>query len=865
MILVYIWIINKLDRNSKDIVYNIAEVQNQFVEYVEKGCLDKSIIESLWLGSQFVPKEGWMWDYKSAMPSDRKSLCKLLLHISAFHNSFGGYIIYGIEEVVEDKKWVPCSKVNIELDVSQIRNLCKEYLSELVDVSIRELEMVLSESKYHFMLLYIPKRKYAESPVKTRKQGPDQKPRKPLFLPDETYYRRLDECVKAETGEDYQLILGKREELLSASIVVADILDDAILIDHNLPDKNQICPEFYGREAEISALWEWLTNPFEYTKLLAGDGGKGKTSIALEFCMQFAKNPPQGFVRILWLSAKTKQFIPLENDYLNIGYGDFSSTTSLLVNLCEQCGFFSEEFEGVSVPQLIGDTKGALHEFPSLIVVDDIDSLDDEEQQKIVDACRIIGEPRTRFLITSRKSVMFASDSCIIVPGLDKKAFRTYVDSVLGKYKLNSTNARQIENLYKAVDGSPLLAQSIIRLHNLGEPLQQAIHKWKGNLGEDARNAALLKEINEISIGGKRILVALSVLHESSATELKQAVGMEDVEFSDSVQELRKLFLMDEPRITPTEHRFALSMTTSLIVRAKATNLITDFNSIVKKVKTLRSDVLSTAKQGNKKKVSQAVAQATAFIRESDYVSALETLDAELAKQSNQPILLGVKGKCLIQRVPPNYDLARKLLVLAVDHGNSHSTTFEHWYKAEQELDSLAGMLECANRAICIKNRELDISRWHYRRAHCLRKRWESRNHKVEISDLIESSKALAHSIKLSTGPTSQIRIQESVELHDFIWSQSERGEVSWLAVFDTVRDLIDNGDKRTVMFQRAKRALYEFKCESRHSGRAVEAYKIRLKGFHHLINSRPDRDREERPFSELTNDLYPIPDVTTE
>jgi len=447
--------------------FDLTEVNRVVYSCISRGCVGAEPLEALILDDSFIPKENWLWDYKEAINTDALGLAKTVLQIVSFYNTCGGYLFYGVKELEKDKVFVPVSIDLSQVDLAQLRNKIKHFTGQSIDITFKDVTYLLKSEEHKAGVIYIPKRDKYSNPVSFIKNGPEKKPGKPLFSPDETYLRSLDECVKATTTNDWQTLFSARE--FAAPYGSDNNFDKSnhLKITHNLPDRNLICSNFVGREKILSSLWEWLSDDMEYTKILSGDGGKGKTSIAYQFCRSFIQSPPVNYERVVWVSAKEKQFSGINNEYFELQESDFNNSESFLNILIENCALDASEYEDVSTKQIKRDLKEALPLFPSIYVVDDIDSLEEGEQRRVVDACRQLGSINNRYLITTRKKLAYSSDICLDVPGFPLQDFTMYISSLIDKYNLKEIKGKEIENLHNTCDGSPLLAASILRLYNL--------------------------------------------------------------------------------------------------------------------------------------------------------------------------------------------------------------------------------------------------------------------------------------------------------------------------------------------------------------------------------------------------------------
>lgn len=832
--------------------YDLTEINKNMHLCIEKGAISDEPIKLLSLKDGFVPKEGWLWDYKKEIGEDKVSLAKTVLQIVSFHNTCGGYLIYGVEEVVKDHVFGFSGVDPLRFNQARIRDLIRNYTGISIEFHFGVLDYGLLNGDLKIGLLYVPKRCEDEFPVKFIKKGPEKKNGSYLFDVDDVFFRISDECKRANKPEDWQMLFSSRNIQEIAGIDFRKSVPE-VNLSHNLPDKQLICPKLIGRDGIISRLWEWLSDPFEYSKILAGDGGKGKTSIAYHFCCQLIRTPPFGYSSVIWLSAKEKQFSGFGNEYYDLQESDYASSDEFLNVLASHVGRTEEECKDISTNQLKKLVLEGLRLFPSLIVVDDVDSVSDEDQKRIVDFCRQLGGEYSRFLVTTRKKFAYSNDLCIEVPGLPIGEYSDFLENQVGKYKLAPLGKKNVQKMHIATDGSPLLSDSILRMVKMGDNLGEAIKSYNGHAGEDARSAALSKEIDSLSVDAKRALLAIVYFKSCSATELKQVLGYEKLKLSDCLEELQSLFLVSEPKIIEKEPRFTVSITTSLLAIEKKSGLAFDHNQIERKVKEIRKGVPFQKKEGNRRKVGQAITQSMAFLKENDFESALDTVNSELNNQKNNPDLLLFKARILATKPQPDTAKAKELFRRSYNLGQRKEIIFEYWFQAEEQSSSANGMIEVSEYAL--KESVSDRSCWYYKLARGLIIRSKARDGHHRVDDLMQASSCLAKVIKDQSSASRQIRIQESNELHDLIWDIIRKlDSMSWITSFEYTCRIIKDGDTRTAMYRRASQCLQEVRSELNMNfrERKKEAFDIKVEEFKRLLNSRSDSDKKDRPFDDL-------------
>lgn len=839
-------------------------ILERVLQSIEVGDDSERVVGHLWSSNNIYPHEGWLWDYKRDLPNGNAALCEILKSIQAFYNSYGGYIFFGVEETIKDKKWQLFCKKPVKIDASKFRNLIKEYLTNTIDIGIGQAELEVDDESYFLSFIRIPKRPIGMTPSKVRKKGAgiEGKRNKYVFMPGDMYFRRQDECLKAIQYEDVCFLVSTGRFLNHNPTNI--LSQGQCLEDHNLPDKNTICPKFFGRKSETDQLWFWLTSQFEYTKMLVGDGGKGKTSVALNFCQQLVSEPPSGFDRVLWLSAKRSQFYGFENDYKIISRTDFHDPTSLLTNLSKSCGLEDAELHGLSTEALIYETKQALSLYNPMVIIDDIDSLEVNDQTQVVSICTQLADKNCRFLITSRRAIGFARELCIEVKGMSFDDFKKYITFIIDKYSLSKLRSQDIKKLYEASNGSPLFGQSILRLSGTNANLSENIHRWKGELGEDVRSAALKKEIEELSKDAQRTLYALSRLNNCGDSELKLVVGLADTKFIEVVEELRSLFLIEAPLITAAENRYSISQTTSLTVQAEVPNLLHDAVAISREVKRLRSGIHMEKRPAKSNLVGHVISTAAAQERSGKLVEALETVDAGIAKTNGHADLWSYKGQILYREkdgAGRNLVEARKCLEMAYQYGNRYYATFECLFNCYVDLNDLSEALECCENALkssaSIDNRD----KWLYRKAFMTISRWRVRQNYSQTDLLHQASKTIRKSIHLSSGHKKAERVAFSVEISNLLLDALDKGKEKPLYRHASVIQLIQNGDKRTVLYERCFEYLKYFLDNEYLTEENVKVFKIQRSKFRREIESRAPADLEARPMDHYWVDLYQIPE----
>jgi len=796
---------------------------------VASGTLPNSVIAEL-EKSEFCATESACLDFKrDGYSDDAASMAEATKDIAALYNTYGGFIVFGVAETEKDVRYQVSGVDTTPFNMQQFRGKLEAWLSEPIPLSYSEVAL---SSGFKVGVLFVNKREKGKRPNEFKRRGPELRPGRYVFEAGSVALRRSDKSVLATEMYDWQLVLGDRE-LDSLGKDVGRLIQDersGSALDHNLPSRATICARFIGRSDVLTKLWAWLNDEFQYAQLIAGEGGKGKTSLAYEFATQVAYNAPHGIERIVWLTAKKKQFSGIENTWHAMPETHFQCFRTMLVAIGRHLGYTDEELEQSSEPELQRMVRSEIGIQPTLFVLDDIDSLPPDDQRRALEFAQQAGSYEVRFLLTTRSNASYSSSLAVTLEGLAGEDYAELVAVLEDRFgmKLENGAARRLES---ATHGSPLLTESILRVVKRGSPLGRAIDEWKGHSGEDARNAILGREIAQLSREAQRVLLCLAFFGQCSKAELMSASGMLEIRLGEVLEELQSLFIVNAPKIIASEPRFELSLTTSLLVVSKRSDLAGDHVAIENRIKKIRSNVLGATQKRNKN-VAIAISQALALIKIKNFDSALATIDAALKSQKNHPDLLLFKGRLLCESVKPDRDLARKLFSQAYDKGARKHILFDLWYKCERELAFGHGVIEVAEKAMAEFGSEQSL--WAGRRAEGFVLngvvRFKNREYDQAFEELSQAAEELRFAIRKSAVSSERDRFQELMYgVHDRIRDLLPRTKFSRTDVISAIRDITDREDVRGEVISALGNAILQAVPEMASRGGGADGQRERL------------------------------------
>lgn len=790
--------------NSK----RFQEVRRFLANSIEMGKLDQTLIDQLLFEDGFLAVEGVLLDYKRDIPTDKASMCKFIKHIAAFHNTYGGYLIIGAAEIQKDAEILPFCEVVQPIESKQLRDLCREYLSAPIELQIAVLDFDFRAKKWQVQVIHIPKRGQVD-PVVSKKDSAMGKTGKPIFQAGEIFVRDGDNTVIASTSTHFKLVYGFRVNPFSIVDKNAAVISP---VEGLLPDRGFICPEFIGRQDIISQLYEWLSDDFSCVRVIAGEGGLGKTSIAYEFAQEVSRSHLGNIELIVWMTAKKQQFRALTNSYEEIIDTHFSTSKELFSELALRLAATEEEVSNSSDRHLPRLLKNLLKDIRVFAVIDDLDSLDINEQKRCIEVCQQLAGEGSRFLFTTRKNATASSSTAIELQGLTIEDYHELIASWQSRLKLAQFTEKTVERFYETTKGSPLYTESLLRLIRSGMPPNDAIAKWRGALGIDVRNAALKREVLQLGPEAKRALVTVAILGECSYAEVKQATGFSDQTLVESFNELQSLFLLYAPGIAG-QSRTGISNTTRDLVRSLGPELIPSFTAYEQATQANRFKVKSRG--GDVNIVGAAINQALALLAARNPEEALKTVD-EVNKRfgGKNHDLLFMQARSLLACNPSRIEEARRSFKQAYAFGQRKALFFQLWFETEGQAEHHEIAIEVASDALGAGSG--NKSDWLINRAHS-RIRSAAAQNKVNDIDhsrtqLVRAANDLVDARKVAPDlEWDNVWKELLYSTHDSLWSLDTREMLempSLINALDGQLHAIGRGDTRFDVFVRLPRVL---------------------------------------------------------
>ena len=396
--------------------------------------------------------------------------------------------------------------------------------------------------------------------------------RDPLSHPAEADFTREDSFRLLDCGRRVLSRLDRADEADDITRLIDQILerrgadDERMTLDHRLPSKESVVVGFVGRKTELSELRDWFDEPTSALWALAGEGGKGKSAIAYQFAREIQERAPAPFQTVLWLSAKKRRFV--EGVTAEIGDPDFQDLETALSQVLIQLGW--AEDSDLPLESRKARVLELLSEFPALVVVDDMDSLDAESEDAIAFFVLQVSKTRSKILLTSRRTVFGMGSTTTHVSGFTEGDAWVFIQNRVELMGLDESAFTEpvVREIVKLTDGSPLYIEDLLRLSISAKSPGAALTMWRESKGSEVRRYALERECELLTQNARDVLLAGCAAKGSvSFSELSSIVGVDDESVSVALQELRTLFLVPAPKFVEGEQRFNLNVNTRSLVR----------------------------------------------------------------------------------------------------------------------------------------------------------------------------------------------------------------------------------------------------------------------------------------------------------
>ena len=443
-----------------------------------------------------------------------------------------------------------------------------------------------------------------------------------------------------------------------------------------LPLGAEIVSEFVGREAQMRSLSAWLAAEETRQLVIWGYGGSGKSALAYQFARAVRDGAPASLEAVLWLSAKTREFIEGETRDRLADFHSIASFGQALWAALYDATPSQEQMTSDGIVKELTDT-------PMLLIVDDLDSvLDDDDLAHFL----LYEAPRSksRILYTSRQRVHGLQK--IDVAGFTDGELDSFIRSRAHGYELDAEECLAVISAIQSVTGGiPLFVDDLMRHAMLGG-LKSAINDWSQRKGDAAREYALRRQLASLGEAARRALIGVSVASRPvSSLELSTISGFTDDDVQHAIQDLLNWRLLNRLGLDVNGRQtFSCNRNTRRLVQ-KTYGTDPVYKSYQASFKNLTGASPSPA---FRKAVGSAISNARALVLRNDLEGAQESLRSTMTGElDTSSDLWGALGWVYSrEKDGESATNARTAFRRSHDLGSRKEDTYFHWAEFEREI-----------------------------------------------------------------------------------------------------------------------------------------------------------------------------------
>lgn len=279
----------------------------------------------------------------------------------------------------------------------------------------------------------------------------------------------------------------------------------------SLPPHDEVVNDFVGRPHELRELSEWMATDSRQ-RVIWGYGGAGKSAIAYQFALDTKEAAPPGLQAVVWVSAKRLEYVDgVERERRS----DFHDVPTFVRAIWS--GLYGEglSYDSLSADDLVQELSST----PALLVIDDLDSVLDEEEL----ASFLLYElrnSRSKLLYTSRHRIPGIKNTD--VEGFDGDELKRFIRTRAREHGLDQDEcAEKAASIRSVTAGFRLFVDDLLRYARL------------------ARLYALRRQLEHLGDLARDVLIAIFIADRSlTILEIAQVSGRTDEDVEHALSDL---------------------------------------------------------------------------------------------------------------------------------------------------------------------------------------------------------------------------------------------------------------------------------------------------------------------------------------
>lgn len=678
---------------------HIKRLLDELKNLVEVGSIGSEITRLVLPNGVPFGFETELFDYKEILPTlndrpstdERKeyaaSIDGIIKDIIAFHNSYGGYILFGVKDKGPDNKKIVGCDTPLDCDDLNRKILGATDCAIGCYYSISEVDTC--NGRKNIGVLLIPRRGTGNSPVRFKRAGKKNKSGKPAF--SKTVYGRFgEECrPAADKSSDWKFLHSDRSP--------QGVLNNSkVDLPSNLPARDPDLVSFVGRENVLLKLREWIMDARSPVRMLSGIGGLGKTTIAYKFAEDVIVTGAGELEQVIWLTAKPKTFSAIQGKLVPLPTVGFTDLDSLLKKLIVETAGTGSLDEDMETDDLIEVLIDALAYTPALIIVDDLDSLDPDQQREAASRLQQISirtvsrdfSP-TRILMTSRLDQGLPSTGVINIEGLENEAFLLFVRNICKTFGIENVTGRAAKQIWTTTAGSPLFASSLLRLVKQGEDLSQVCKTWRDRDSEDVRKFAFERELKRLHTAAALTLLAVIHMGEARIQDLEYVLETTNTKVRDNISELQSFHLIVTGRKSDDSTIISASRDLINVKRILQNHLGSNAHPVLRRCASLQSTT-----EGNTRKIGIRIREIISYWDACEFDKAVISATRLSNENPRDADAASILGAAYLKLAPANFFEAEKALIRAHSLKCTRKELWSNLIRAKHGIEDWQGLRE---------------------------------------------------------------------------------------------------------------------------------------------------------------------------
>lgn len=270
---------------------------------------------------------------------------------------------------------------------------------------------------------------------------------RPLEIDDSSFLIDVSKELSESSGsswEELRSILDRLQDdpsfVLGLTISLPADPDSAP--QHNLPVPDFDETGFFGRQSELRRIVKAIKGAYPVVSIL-GDGGIGKTSIALKAAYELLEDSKQPFDAFVWVTAKATMLTPNEIQRIN---GAIETSLGLISSAAVQLSGIDEPVDPVA------EVLAYMENFKILLVLDNLETVLDKRLRDF-----LLELPMGSKVIVTSRIGLGIENPVQLAPLSDDESskFLRALSRIRGVRQLNKLDQPTIESLSRQMAGHP--------------------------------------------------------------------------------------------------------------------------------------------------------------------------------------------------------------------------------------------------------------------------------------------------------------------------------------------------------------------------------------------------------------------------